>query len=303
MMNYFTPNETAIRWKISGQMVRRYCKEGRIPGAIPGEDGWLIPENAMKPGSFYERDTDSSPLVKRILYQKVRNNHFGIYEYLQVNAAYSSCRMSSNRLTRVQVQGLYRTDRILNGFEPATVDDVIEVINHFMAMDAVLDTIQDTITQAYCKKLHHLLTYGTYADRNHKLAVGAYRKKETRANKGVHTSPENINSSLTALFKTYEKEPATLERIVGFHVQFERIRPFDDYNGRVGRLLMIKECLRNNIDPFIIDDKRRSEYTKGIAAWDTTPEILMNAVRESQQRFQAKMEVCKLMQYERDSKF
>ena len=302
-MKYCTPNETAIRWGLSGQMVRRYCKEGRIPTAILGDDGWMIPENAARPSTVYEKDTENSPLVKRILYQKVRNNHFGIYEYLQINAAYSSCRMSSNRLTRIQVQGLYRTDRIIDGFEPATVDDVIEVINHFAAMDLILDSIHDSITQAYCKKLHHQLTYGTYADRYQKVAAGAYRKKESRANNGIHTSPANINSAMTALFKTYEKEPATLERIVGFHVQFERIRPFDDYNGRVGRLLMIKECLRYNIDPFIIDDKRRSEYTKGIAAWDTNPEILMNAVRESQQRFQAKMEVCKLMQYERDSKF
>ncbi len=302
-MKLYTAKEIAILWGVSSQAVRKYLKDGRIPNAILENGTWMIPEGSEKPGLPPREQPEMSPLMKRILYQKVRNNHFGIYEYLQINMAYSSNRLASNRLTRVQMQALYRTDRIIDGFEPATVDDVIEVANHFMAMDLVLDTVQSPITLSYCKNLHRQLTYGTYADRFHQLDIGAFRKKETRANKGIHSHPADINKSLTALLKSYEKEPATLERIVGFHVQFERIRPFDDYNGRVGRLLMIKECLRNNIDPFIIDDKRRSEYTRGIAAWDTDPEILMNAVRESQHRFQSKMEVCKLMQYDRFRKF
>ena len=302
-MKLYTAKEIAILWGVSGQVVRKYLKDGRIPNAILENGAWMIPEGTEKPGLPPREQPEMSPLMKRILYQKVRNNHFGIYEYLQINMAYSSSRMASNRLTRIQMQALYRTNRIIDGFEPATVDDIIEVINHFMAMDLVLDTVQSPITPSYCKNLYRQLTYGTYADRFHQLDIGSFRQKETRANKGVHTHPADINKALAALFRSYEKEQATLERIVGFHVQFERIRPFDDYNGRVGRLLMIKECLRNNIDPFIIDDKRRSEYTRGIAAWDTNPEILMTAVRESQQRFQAKMEVCKLMQYERDRKF
>ncbi len=298
-MKFYTTGQMAEIWGISPQQVRKYLKDGRIPNAILENGTWMIPEGSEKPGLPPREQPEMSPLMKRILYQKVRNNHFGIYEYLQINMAYSSSRLANNRLTRVQMQALYRTDRIIDGFEPATVDDVIEVANHFMAMDLVLDTVHSPITLSYCKNLHRQLTYGTYADRFHQLDIGAFRKKETRANKGIHSHPADINKSLTALLKSYEKEPATLERIVGFHVQFERIRPFDDYNGRVGRLLMIKECLRNNIDPFIIDDKRRRDYNTGIAEWDTNPEILINAVQQAQQRFQAKMEVCRLMQYNR----
>ena len=248
-MKYYTPNETAIRWGISGQMVRRYCKEGRIPGAISGEDGWLIPETADRPGSIPGKSTENSPLLKKILYQKARNNHFGVYEYIQVNAAYSSCRMASNRLTRVQVQGLYRTDRIYSSGEPATVDDVIEVINHFTAMDTMLETVRDTITQAYCKKIHQMLSYGTFFDRDHSMSIGTYRRNSTKIHQNISTRPESISPSLTSLFKEYEKSPVTLEHILDFHVRFERIRPFDDFNGRLGRLLMLKECLRNNITP------------------------------------------------------
>ena len=280
-MKFYTTSEAAELWGVSPQKVRKYLKDGRIPTTVQENGVWLIPEGTQKPGLPPKEAPDLSPLMKRILYEKARNNHFGIYEYLQVNTAYSSSRLANNRLTRAQVLGLYRTDRILDGFEPATVDDVIEIINHFMAMDLVLDTIQSPITQSYCKNLHHQLAYGTYFDRYHKMAIGSFRRKESRAHNGIHTHHAGINKALTALFKSYEKESATLERIVGFHVQFERIRPFDDYNGRVGRQLMLKECLRNNIDPFIIDNKRRSEYNAGIAEWDTNPEILMNAVRES----------------------
>ncbi len=224
-MKLYTITEAANPLGIYDQLVRRYCKQGRVEGSTFQDGTWYIPEGTQKPGPLTRKERDQDPektpsLLKRILYQKVRNNHYGIYEYLQVNLAYSSSRMASNRMTRVQVRGLYRTDRILDGFEPATVDDIIEVINHFAAIDTVLDTIHDTITQAYCKKLHHLLTYGAYADRYQKIAASSYRKKESRTNKGIHTSSEDINKALTALFKTYEKELATLERIVDFHVQF-----------------------------------------------------------------------------------
>lgn len=155
-MKLYTITEAANPLGIYDQLVRRYCKQGRVEGSTFQDGTWYIPEGTQKPGPLTRKERDQDPektpsLLKRILYQKVRNNHYGIYEYLQVNLAYSSSRMASNRMTRVQVRGLYRTDRILDGFEPATVDDVIEVINHFAAIDTVLDTIHDTITQAYCK--------------------------------------------------------------------------------------------------------------------------------------------------------
>lgn len=108
--------------------------------------------------------------------------------------------------------------------------------------------------------------------------------------------PKEINRELTELIKDYEQQPVDMDRILDFHVRFERIRPFDDYNGRVGRVIMLKECLRYGVVPFIIDDKRRGEYNRGIAQWDTNPEILRSASLKAQDRFQAQMELCKLMQ-------
>ena len=302
-MKYYSTREMADIWDVSIQLVRKYLKDGRIPTAVLENGVWMIPEGTEKPGLPPKEQPDISAFVKRLLYQKERNNHFCIYEYLQVNLAYSSNRMASNRLTRVQVQEIYRTNRIGSSFESTKVDDILEIVNHFSAMSVMLDTVMEPLSHSYIKEMHHLLTYGTFSDRKRKVDSGSYRRDPARIGSKTATDPNDITKALSAVIREYEKKTASLESIVDFHVRFERIRPFSDYNGRVGRLLMVKECLRYNVDPFIIDDKRRSEYTRGIAAWDTNPEILMTAVRESQQRFQAKMEVCKLMQYERDRKF
>ena len=151
------------------------------------------------------------------------------------------------------------------------------------------------LSQSFIQKLHHILTYGTYSDRKQKILSGEYRT--TLSPIGV--PPTGINRALSELIKTYEKQPADFEKILDFHVRFECIRPFDDYNGRVGQIIMVKECLRYGIDPFIIDDKRRGVYNRGIAMWDESPEVLRTVRLESQERFRGKMELCRLMQYRR----
>ena len=297
-MKLYSVNETAATWGISGVMVRRYCKEGKVPGAVQTELGWQIPEGTPKPGAQTVRETPPTPLVKKILYQRERNNHFGIYEYIQVNLAYSSSRMASNRLTRNQVEEMYRTKRLTASFEPTKVDDIVEMMNHFICMRYVIDNVTAPLTVSFIKQVHHFLTYGTYADQNHKTGVGEFRIKPDK----LGIPPQQINKAVADLIKIYERKAAKLEQILAFHVQFERIHPFDDYNGRVGRILMVKECMRYGIDPFIIDDKRRGEYNRGIAQWDTNPEVLQKVVCEAQKRFQNKLDTCRLMQYHRPPK-
>lgn len=294
-MKYYTPKETALLWGISTQLVRRYCKDGKVPRAILRDGNWLIPEGTRKPGAENDPVAELKPLAKKVVYQRSKNNHFGIYEYIQVNLAYSSNRMASNRLTRQQVEEVYRTNKIATTFEPMKVDDIIETINHFSCVQYVVDNITAPLTQSFIKKLHYLLTYGTYSDQKHKVNSGEYR---TGPNK-IGIPPKEISRALGDLIKEYEKQPADFERILDFHIRFERIRPFDDYNGRVGRIIIIKECLRYGIDPFIIDDKRRGAYNRGIAMWDESPEVLRKVCLESQERFRAKMELCRLMKYRR----
>ena len=294
-MKHYTAEDTALLWGISPQMVRRYCREGKVPNAVHTEQSWMIPEGTMKPGTEVLKETPQTPLVKKILYQRERNNHFGIYEYIQVNLAYSSSRMASNRLTRQQVEEMYRTKRLTASFEPTKVDDIVEIMNHFICMRYVIDNVTAPLTVSFIKQVHHFLTYGTYADQNHKTGVGEFRIKPDK----LGIPPQQINKAMTDLIKGYERKAAKLEQILAFHVQFECIHPFDDYNGRVGRIIIMKECLRHGIVPFIIDDKRRGAYNRGITQWDTDPEILQNVVSEAQKRFRNKLDTCQLMQYHR----
>lgn len=294
-MQYISVREASEKWGISGRMVRRYCVQGRISGAVMVKSGWLIPSNAKKPEVVTPQEPELTKFAKKVVYQRRKNNHFGIYEYIQVNLAYSSNRMASNRLTRQQVEEVYRTNKIATAFEPMKVDDIIETINHFTCVQYVVDNITAPLTQSFIKKLHYLLTYGTYSDRKHKVNSGEYR---TGPNK-IGIPPKEINRALGDLIKEYEKQPADFERILDFHVRFECIRPFDDYNGRVGRIIIVKECLRYGIDPFIIDDKRRGAYNRGISMWDESPEVFRKVCQESQERFRAKMELYRLMQYRR----
>ena len=203
--------------------------------------------------------------------------------------------MASNRLTRQQVEEVYRTNKIATAFEPMKVADISEAINHFSCVQYVMDNITAPMTQSFIKKLHYLLTYGTYSDRKQKSSSGEYRACTGK----IGVPPREINRALSELIKEYEKQPADYERILDFHVRFERIRPFDDYNGRVGRVIIVKECLRYGVDPFIVDDKRRGAYNRGITMWDESPEVFRTVCTEAQERFRAKMELCRLMQYRR----
>ena len=304
----------AVLALLAGGMVSGCCSGGRCPFAserqtLQKEDGlfqkeWVLqletlnlPENTEKPGAQVREEVEVTPFLKKLRYQQERNNHFGIYEYLQLNAAYSSNRMASNRLKRQQVESIYRTNRIDPGFEPVKVDDILEVLNHLGAMDFVIRTALEPLTSDYVKKLHYLLTYGTYADRKQYFGSSTFRTKPPRLYKDTAADPREIARKLNKLVMDYEKESADLEKILEFHVRFEQIRPFADYNGRVGRLILIKECLRYGVDPFILDDKRRTAYYRGIARWDDDSSVLMETVLQAQARFQTQMETCMLMEY------
>lgn len=301
-MDYISIKEAALKWGVSDRHVRRCCNEGKIKGAIVEDGVWIIPDNASKPAAKsranvpLKREPTISSLAKRVLYERSKNNHYGVYEYLQVNLAYSSCRMASNRLTREQVTSLFRTNKVAVSFEPMKVDDVIEIVNHFATMHLVLDQMMEPITQEFLKRLHTMLYYGTYADRKKEVRPGLYRYGRHK----FGTAPSAISNELSALISEYEHTPdISLETIVDFHVRFERIHPFEDGNGRIGRLLLVKECLRFGICPFIIDDKRRGEYHKGIASWQTDSEQLLDVCKQAQDRFSGKEELFRLMDYSR----
>lgn len=293
-MEYITVKDAAEKWHISERTVRKYCEQGRIEGVINAGSVWVIPAEVSRSTDSKSVAATLRPLAKKVVYQKQKNNHFGIYEYLQVNLAYSSSRMASNRLTREQVTEIYRTGKVSVAFEPMKIDDVIEITNHFRCMRYVVDTIQEPLNIYYFRKIHQLLFRGTVADQEGIIQIGEFRCMKNKY--GV--LPSSIYEELRELVDSYEAMTEyTLNDILSFHANFELIHPFEDGNGRVGRAIMVKECLRHNIEPFIIDDKQRGDYHRGISQWRKTPNLLHGVAQHAQKRFQGHREICDLMEY------
>lgn len=297
---YMTAKTAAERWGISDRRVRVYCTEGRIKGARRDGKSWLIPEDTEKPEAIAPAPPAPkltvlpNSLAKRILREREKNNHYGVYEYIQHQFTYCSNRMASNRLTDQMVLELFRTDKIQTKEEPMKADDIIEAVNHFECVRIIIDNMSAELTTDLIMRLHKELYYGTYAERRKEVQPGVYRSKQEKTG----TRPFAIHTQMNKLLEWYEKLPIVrLEDILEFHVRFEKIRPFDDGNGRLGRLIMLKECLRYNITPFIIDDKRRTAYYKGIAKWNDDPSVLMAVAEKFQAKFEPKHELFKLMDY------
>ena len=293
-MEYVTVKEASEKWQVSERMIRKYCEQEKIDGVVHAGSVWLIPMEATKPNESATNPIPLTPLANKVVAQRQKNNHFGIYEYIQVNVAYSSSRMASNRLSREQVMEIYRTGKISVAFEPMKIDDVVEISNHFRAGRYMVDTIQEPLTSIYFRKLHQKLFRGTVADQEGTLHVGEYRKTPDKF--GVAAS--SITSALNKLVVEYEKKKkVTLKDILDFHARFEAIHPFEDGNGRVGRLILVKECLRHGIDPFIIDDKHRGDYNRGIVNWNSNPAALTAVAEQAQKRLQHQKETLDLMEY------
>jgi Fic family protein len=208
--------------------------------------------------------------------------------------------MASVRLTRQQVETIFKKGKIREAFEPFKVSDVIEVLNHVHCVDYILDHVMEPLTQKFIRKLHHLLMTGTVDEYKEQVRPGEYRTITSRPRDRQLLHPDKIHSSMAELIATYEKQ-TEIERnhILDFHVRFEEIFPFEDGNGRVGRLIMFKECLRHDVMPFIIDDKRRSRYLRGIKEWHTDRYELVDVVMEAQDRFEAQIELQKLYAHTR----
>ena len=297
-MEFITTKEAADKWELSEQAVRRFCRNGKVPGAIHDGSTWLIPEKARRPcksESVSVETTHMHPLAKSLVRQKTKKIYHGLYDYVQINLTYSSSRMASNRLTRNQVETIFKKGKVAVGFEPMKVADVIEVLNHIHCVNYIMDRVMEPLTQKFIRKLHEILMAGTVDAYRKQVRPGEYRTATTRPRDWEMMPASQINTSLTSLIEDYEHQ-TEIERnqILDFHVRFEEIFPFEDGNGRVGRLIMLKECLRHGVTPFIIDDKRRSRYLRGVKEWHIDRYELVDVAMEAQSRFEAQIELQRL---------
>jgi len=300
-MKYISVNDAASAWGVKDYQVRKYCRAGRIPGAINEGKNWKIPITAQKPERKEANEQEVMPLyplAKTLVRQMKKKNFHGLYDYVQVNLAYSSGRLASIRLTRDCTWDIYTKGKVKIGFEPMKVSDLIETLNHCYTFRYVLNNINEPLSEKFIREIHRRLTSGTVDERNDKVISGEYRSHQKRQPWHEDLSAAEISKRLKSLLSSYEAiEEKERRQLLDFHVRFERLAPFDDFNGRVGRLIMFKECLRHNVTPFILDDKRRTFYLEGIREWDHDSSILSDVVMDCQIRFEAQIELQRLREH------
>ena len=294
-MEYVSVAKMAEKWGISERSVRNYCANGRIRDAKLIGKTWYIPENAKKPDRVNKKK-DTPSLLQILRGQKAAKMTGGIYHKVQIDLTYNSNHIEGSRLTHDQTRYIFETNTIGFENEAVNVDDVIETANHFRCIDIVIDQAGSALTEKFIKELHYVLKTGTSDSRKDWFAVGEYKKLPNEVGGNDTTLPENVAAEMCKLLANYNSTASkNFEDIVAFHVAFERIHPFQDGNGRVGRLILFKECLRHDVMPFIIDDKRRGRYLEGLREWDACKDKLLEVVLEAQHRYGAQVELQKLL--------
>lgn len=285
-MRYLSVTEIAKKWNISERSVRNYCAHGRVQGAFLTGKTWNIPENAEKPERSNKKKGHTLTLLDILRDQKEGKYSGGIYHRTQIDLTYNSNHMEGSRLTRNQTRYIFETNTVGVENEVLNVDDVIETVNHFRCIDLVIDHADDILSEKFIKELHLTLKNGTSDSRKDWFAVGEYKKIPNEVG-GMDTAlPEEVADKMKMLLKEYNViKEKTLEDILDFHVKFERIHPFQDGNGRVGRLIMFKECLKRNIVPFIIEDNLKLFYYRGLKEWDNEKGYLTDTCLTAQDKY------------------
>ena len=289
-MNYISVVEIAKKWGVSERAVRNYCAEGRVAGAILEGKTWKIPEEAEKP-MRKKREDASNTLLDILKEEKKAKLRGGIYHRVQVDLTYNSNHIEGSRLTHDQTRYIYETNTIGIVDEAVRVDDIIETTNHFRCIDFIIDKANASLSETVIKQLHYLLKSGTSDSRKDWFAVGEYKKLPNEVG-GMDTAmPEDVSKEIKNLLAWYNAiENVTLEDIIEFHVRFEKIHPFQDGNGRVGRLIMFKECLKNNIVPFIIDENHKLFYYRGLKEWTRERGYLVDTCLSAQDYFKLRLD-------------
>ena len=285
-MEYMSVAQAAKKWGLSERSVRNYCAQGRIVGAFLIGKTWSIPENAVKPDRVNKHtETPKTPLdvLKAEKAAKLRG---GIYHKIQIELTYNSNHMEGSRLTHDQTRYIFETNTIGISDTAVNVDDVVETANHFKCIDMVIDSAAYAPSEAFIKQLHAVLKNGTTDSRLDWFAVGDYKNLPNEVGGTETTAPEDVPSQMKKLLSDYNAiTEKTFDDLLEFHYRFERIHPFQDGNGRVGRLILFKECLRNSFVPFIIDDDLKMFYYRGLKEWEHERGYLRDTCLSAQDKF------------------
>ncbi|MDR1733655.1 MAG: Fic family protein [Oscillospiraceae bacterium] len=211
----------------------------------------------------------------------------GLYHQMQISLAYNSNRIEGSRLTEEQTRYIYETNTIDCAEGPAAVNDIIETANHFHAFDCILRRVEEPLTETFIKELHGIVKGGVAEARLAWYPIGQYKSRPNIVGNRETTAPGIVAAAMVKLLTRYENQPEDFAGILRFHMAFERIHPFQDGNGRVGRLLMFKECLHFGVMPFIIDERYKLYYYRGLTEYDSEPGFLTDTLLSAQDKYAA----------------
>ena len=285
----------AKKWNMSERGVRKYCAEDKIPGAFLTGKTWNIPENAEKPERKNKKSDEPQNLLERLRAEKKASVKGGIYHKIQIELTYNSNHIEGSKLTHDQTRYIFETNTIGAENDALNVDDIIETANHFKCIDMVIDNATYRLTEKFIKELHFTLKSGTSDSRKDWFNVGEYKKLPNEVGGKETAKPEDTANKIKTILKDYnQKDEHTLEEIIDFHYRFETIHPFQDGNGRVGRLIMFMECLKNNIVPFIIDEELKMFYYRGLSEWNNEKGYLTDTCLAAQDKFKKYLDYFKV---------
>lgn len=264
-MDFTTVTQFAEQHNLSERTVRNWCAAGKIEGAFLAGKTWNIPVSAMLPKRGKVKET---PLLKRLREEKEGKVSGGIYHRTQIDLTYNSNHIEGSKLTHEQTRYIFETNTIGITDASVNVDDIVETTNHFRCIDLIIDRAEDKLSEAFIKEIHRILKTGTSDSRRSWFNVGDYKKLPNEVGGNATCPPEEVHARMKTLLASYnDKKEKSLEDIIDLHQKFETIHPFQDGNGRVGRLVMFKECLANGIVPFIITEELKLFYYRGLKEW------------------------------------
>lgn len=287
-MKYISVIQFAEKYGISERTVRNYCATGKIEGAFLMGKTWNLPEDAVPPKRENSQTAKASPLLRTLQEEKNAKRNGGIYHRTQIDLTYNSNYIEGSRLTHDQTRYIFETNTIGITNEAINVDDVVETVNHFRCIDYIIEHAEARLTEDFIKQLHYLLKSGVSDSQKNWFAVGSYKRLPNEVGGNETCLSENVHKQMKKLLAEYNaKKNKSLEDILDFHVCFERIHPFQDGNGRVGRLVLFKECLANAQVPFILTDDLKMFYYRGLQEWGHLNGYLTDTCLTAQDRYKA----------------
>ena len=286
-MEYISVIQFAEKFGISERTARHYCATGKIDGAFLTGKTWNIPADSILPRKGKQR---ISPLLQRLRDEKETKLKGGIYHRTQIDLTYNSNHIEGSRLTKEQTRYIFETNTLGITTESTRIDDIMETVNHFRCIDYIIDHATDKITESHLKQLHLMLKANNSDSRKSWFAVGDYKRLPNEVGGKETVQPEEVHKHIKALLSDYNAiKEVQFDDILNFHVQFERIHPFQDGNGRVGRLLMFWQCLHSGHVPFIITEELRLFYYRGLQHWGHLNGYLRDTCLTAQDQYKASL--------------